>query len=100
MLSNTAETKPRPSVDGHDAVGNCSTGIIDAHSTSDSRKMLPLIASGTIGQSGRRQPAEASSATHTAAPITGKWSSVAGLRRLKYRFATTAATSISTTIAT
>ena len=54
MLSNTAETKPRPNVVCHDAGGSCSTGIIDAASTSDSRNTAPRAASGSSSQSGRR----------------------------------------------
>src|SRR6185295_16278892 len=54
MLSNTAETTPRPKVPGALASGSRSTGIMDAASTSDSRNTLPLIASGNTLQSGRR----------------------------------------------
>jgi len=54
MLSKTADTKPRPSAVCHEALGNLSTGINVAHKTSDSKKILPLIVSGKISQSGRR----------------------------------------------
>src|SRR5262249_56106218 len=54
MLSNTPDTKPRPSAVCHEAPGNLSTGIKVAHSTSDNKKILPFIAAGTISQSGRR----------------------------------------------
>jgi hypothetical protein len=46
MLSNTAETNPRPRVVWGDASGRCSTGIIDAINTSDSRNKLPFAAAG------------------------------------------------------
>ena len=53
MLSNTADTKPRPNAVCHDASGSFSTGIIDAASTSDSRKTLPLNAPGQLAPRGR-----------------------------------------------
>ena len=83
MLSNTDEMKPRPSVVSAVAAGRRSTGIIDAHSTSDSRNTLPLTASGTSDQSGWRQAAVTRIASATARPITGTWSSTAGWFRLK-----------------
>ena len=54
MLSKTADRKPRPKAVCQDAAGSCSTGIIEAASTSDSRNTLPRTDSGTCCQSGRR----------------------------------------------
>jgi hypothetical protein len=50
-LSKTAEIKPKARADTHEAAGNCSTGIMEAQSTRDSRKMEPLIVSGINSQS-------------------------------------------------
>src|SRR5436190_20284788 len=100
MLSKTEDRKPRPNVVGHEAPGSFSTGMREAHITSESRKIVPLSAFGRSDQSGRRIGAVARIATQTAAPITGKWSSTS----LKYRFAATLATiaamRIAATIAT
>ena len=57
MLSNTAETNPRPSAVCHDATGSFSTGIIEAAVTSASKKIVPLNVSGITAQSGRRNGA-------------------------------------------
>ena len=92
MLSNTAETKPKPKAVCHDAAGKCSTGIIDAIVTSESKKIVPFIAPGNSDQSGLRSGTASKIATHTATPITGNWSSTAG----KYRFATTLASTAAT----
>ena len=54
MLSNTDDKKPSPSAVCHEASGSCSTGIIDAESTSDSRNSEPFSASGSSDHSGRR----------------------------------------------
>ena len=54
MLSNTAERNPRPSVVGQEATGRLSTGIIEAQTTSESRKSVPLKVSGSTSQSWRR----------------------------------------------
>src|SRR5262245_49066429 len=67
ILSNTAETKPRPSVVCHDAAGSFSTGMSEAQVTSASRNTDPLNASGSRPQSGRRAAAVARMATQTAA---------------------------------
>ena len=72
MLSKTAETKPSPSADCHDATGKASTGIIDAQSTSDNKNSAPFAASGTSDQSGFRTGTAIKIATHTATPNTGK----------------------------
>ncbi len=72
MLSKTEERKPRPKALCQEAAGSFSTGIIDAQSTSESRKIEPLTASGNTSQSGRRAATEIRIATHTAAPIKGK----------------------------
>ena len=71
MLSNTADTKPRPSAVCQDASGSFSTGIIEAQVTSASRKIVPLKVSGMTSQSGRRSGAVTRITTHTARPITG-----------------------------
>ena len=92
MLSNTAETKPRPSAVCQDASGSFSTGIIDAEVTSASRKIVPLKVSGMISQSGRRNGAAARITTHTASPITGMASSSAGNFRLAITLARMATT--------
>ena len=78
MLSNTADTKPRPSAVCHDASGRCSTGIIEAIVTRDNKNIAPLKASGSNDHSGLRTGADTRIATHTAAPSTGNWSSTAG----------------------
>jgi hypothetical protein len=57
MLSNTADTNPRPKAVGHDAEGNVSTGIIEADVTSASRKIVPLNVSRSTAQSSRRNGA-------------------------------------------
>src|SRR2546426_4943112 len=74
MLSNTAETKPRPSAVCHDAAGNFSTGISEAHTMSESRNTLPLNAPGSSDHAGRRHSAAMKITTHTAAPMNGKLS--------------------------
>ena len=78
MLSNTAETKPRPIATTADAGGSCSTGIIDAMVTSESRKTEPLRVSGMTSQSGRRIGIDSRIAAHTAAPRKGKLSAISG----------------------
>ena len=90
MLSNTALKKPRPKALGHDAAGKCCTGIMDAHITKESKKVLPLSASGSRLQAGARHGVVSRIATHTAMPMTGKLSNTAGWRRLKYTLAPTA----------
>ncbi|MNC91930.1 hypothetical protein D3C83_82720 [compost metagenome] len=72
MLSKTAETKPSASADSHEAAGSFSTGIMEAHRMSESRKMLPWNDSGSRPQSGLRHGTHARIATHTAAPMNGK----------------------------
>src|ERR1017187_6560001 len=72
MLSNTAETKPRPKAECQDAAGSASTGIIDAQVTRDSRKIDPLLASGSSSQSGLLSGTLNRIAAHTAAPMNGK----------------------------
>ena len=93
MLSNTAETKPRPSVVAQDGVGNAATGISEAHHTSASRNRLPLKALGSRFQLGGRYAASSSRASATARPITGNFSSIAGSRKLNHRLLAIAASS-------
>ena len=78
MLSKKAEMKPSASADTHEAGGSLSTGIIEAHSTSDSRKTEPLMVSGSTSQSWRRTPTVIMMATHTATPMKGKCSASSG----------------------
>ena len=59
--------------------------------------MLPLNAPGSRLQVGVRTGAVTRMASTTAVPMTGKWSSTAGLLRLNQRFAATAASRMTTT---
>ena len=86
MLSNTAETKPSPNAVCHDAGGSSSTGIIDAASTSDSRKIVPFIEAGTSLQSGRRTWPPMNIAVQTATPMNGKRSAISLKKRLTVTF--------------
>src|SRR5712691_2995145 len=74
MLSNTADTKPRPSAVCHDAAGSFSTGISEAHTMSERRNTLPLNAPGSSDHAGLRHSAAMKIATHTAAPMNGNLS--------------------------
>src|SRR5947207_15503822 len=94
MLSNTAETNPRPIDTDHDASGSFWTGIIDAASTRERRKMLPLNALGSSSQCGRRSGTHNNSATHTAAPMNGKVSASSVKRTLTTTVAKLASTGI------
>src|SRR5688572_20355009 len=98
MLSNTAEIQPSAKVVCQEAGGSFSTGISEAQVTSASRNTDPLNASGSSFQSGGRHAAVATIATHTAAPITGKWSRTCGKRRLATTLAPIAASRITATI--
>src|ERR1700674_4158756 len=71
ILSKTAEMKPSPSAANADAGGSFSTGIIEAHVTSESRNTVPLKVSGNTSQSGRRSGRLARIASQTATPIKG-----------------------------
>ena len=57
MLSNTAEMKPSPKRVCQEAAGSFSTGIIEAQSTSESRKTVPLKAPGSTSSPGARSGA-------------------------------------------
>jgi hypothetical protein len=72
MLSKTDDKKPSPKAVCQDAIGNFSTGIIEAHNTRESKKMEPFSASGTTSQSGRRTATVKRIATQTAMPMKGK----------------------------
>src|SRR6266496_3535193 len=100
MLSNTAETKPRPIATRHDASGSFSTGIIDAAVTSESRKIVPLNVSGSTSQSGRRTGTVTKIDTQTASPMNGKRPATSGYTTFMTTLVTTAATRISATIPT
>src|SRR5690606_14792320 len=73
MLSNTAETQPRPKAVCHDAAGSVSTGISDAQVTSVSRNSVPFTDAGTTFQSVDTKSAETTIAIQT--PAAGKSSS-------------------------
>ena len=57
---------------GQDATGRLSTGIIEAQTTSESRKSEPLKVSGSTSQSWRRTFTVRTRATQTATPMNGK----------------------------
>src|SRR3990167_5040115 len=78
MLSNTAETKPRPMVVGQLAGGRLSTGISDADITRQSRNNVPFSDDPMIAQSGLRSSAVTMIAAQTPMPITGSMSSSSG----------------------
>src|SRR6267142_2013691 len=100
MLSNTADTKPRPSAVCHDAGGSFSTGISEAQTMSDRRKMLPLNAAGSSDHAGWRHSAAIAIATHTAAPMNGKRSEYALNFTLTITLTMIAASRMAATIAT
>ncbi len=88
-----------PKADGHEAAGSLSTGIIDAHSTSASRKIDPRSADGTSDHSEARTGVVARIAAHTAAPRNGKASAAVLKRVLTSTLTTIADARIATTIA-
>src|SRR5437868_11597020 len=100
MLSNTAETKPRPSAVCHDGAGSFSTGMSEAHRISDKRNTLPLNAPGSSDHWGLRHNAVTSSATHTPAPMNGNVSENCAYFTLTITLTTIAVMRISATIAT
>ena len=100
MLSNTADTKPRPSAVCHDAAGSFSTGISEAQTISDSRKMLPLSAPGSSDHCGLRHSAVTASATQTPVPMNGKRSDNSLYLTLTRTFTTIAVARMMATIAT
>ena len=98
MLSNTADTKPSPSVVRGEGLGKRSTGIIEAIKTSESRKIELLRVRGSTSQSGRRIPMEITIAVQTATPMNGKLPECFGNFVFTVMFAATATTRISATI--
>ena len=100
MLSNTADVKPRPRADCHEAAGSLSTGIIEAQRTSESRNTALRADSGTRCHAGARSQAVSSSAPHTAAPRKGKRSEISVKRVLITMLTVTAETSMVPTTAT
>src|SRR5690554_6473037 len=86
ILSKTADTQPRPKAVCHDAAGNVSTGISDAHVTRVNKNSVPFTDAGTTFQSVETKSAETTIAIQT--PAAGKSSST---------FVTTAPTRISAT---
>ena len=85
---------------GADAAGRRCTGIMDAMSTSESKKTEVLNARGSNSQSGRRNPADARIATHTATPMKGKRSLCSTNFTFTTALVATAATKMSPTIPT
>src|SRR3989442_2145284 len=100
MLSNTAETKPRPSAVCHDAAGSFSTGIGEAQVISKRRNALPLNAPGSSDHAGLRHSAAMRIAAHTAAPMNGKRSEYALNFTLTITLTMIAASRMDATIAT
>ncbi len=100
MLSNTAETKPRPSAVCQDAAGSFSTGISEAHTISERRNTLPLNAPGSSDHAGLRHSAAMEIAAHTPAPMNGKRSEYALNFTLTTTLTTIAASRMDATIAT
>src|SRR5207245_10094096 len=98
MLSNTADKKPRPNAVREEASGNRSTGIIEAISTSESRKMELRNARGSTSQSGRRIPKDMRMATQTATPMNGKRSVCSGNFVCTVTLAASASTRINPTM--
>src|SRR5437773_6320108 len=98
MLSNTADKKPRHSAVCEEASGNRSNGIIDAISTSESRKMELRNARGGTSQSGRRIPKDMRMAIQTATPMNGKRSVCSGNFVFTITFAASARIRINPTI--
>src|SRR3954466_14084941 len=92
--------KPSPSAVGHEATGNRSTGIIEAASTSDSRKTVPRSVAGITDQSGRRHPDVSSKTSHTVAPRNGRLLEYCGNATFEITLTVTAAMSISATMQT
>ncbi len=77
MLSNTADTKPRPKAVCEEAAGSFSTGIIEAQVTSASRNTVPLTAPGSSSHSGLRSGAVTRIAATTVTPRNGNLSASA-----------------------
>jgi hypothetical protein len=66
MLSNTADTKPRPSAVCHEATGSFSTGIIEAHTHQREQEDAALERTGQQAPGRVRTGAVTRMATHTA----------------------------------
>src|SRR5687768_18231878 len=98
MLSKTDDRNPRANELGHDAEGSFSTGISEAHSTSASRKILPLKAFGIRLHCGLRRGTHANIATQTATPMKGNASDKCLNFRLTVTLVAIAATRMSATI--
>src|SRR2546429_4895944 len=98
MLSNTAETKPKPSAVGHEAAGSFSTGINEAAVTNARRKIVPLKVSGITFQSGARSPAVSRMTAQTAMPRTGTESSRTGNFKLAGIFGASSSTRVATSM--
>src|SRR5574343_240576 len=84
--------------DTQEAWGNCSTGIIEAQSTRESRKIEPLMVSGISSQSCRRTGMVRMMAAQTATPMKGKCSASSVNLTFTVMFVPTAKTSIRPTM--
>jgi len=100
MLSNTAETNPSTSVVSGAAGGSLSTGIIDAHTTSDSRNTAPFAAAGTTFQSGRRHGVSNRMMPMTVAPMYGIAPALSAGKVFEYTLAAMAPMRMSNTMTT
>src|SRR5258706_85404 len=70
MLSKTAETKPRPKAVEGPAGGSALTGIIEAQSTRDRRKLAPFTAPGISPHARLRMKAATRIAAQTQRIVT------------------------------
>src|SRR5262249_784965 len=97
-LSNSAETKPNPKVESHEASGKFSTGISEADVTRATRNTAPLDASGIADQSGDLIPAKTKMMSQMATPRTGTALRKGVSAKLRALFAARAAIRIDATI--
>src|SRR5215475_11360998 len=98
MLSNTAETKPNPKVDGHEASGKFSTGISEADVTRATRNTVPFNASRMADQSGDLIPAKTRMMSQMAMPRTGTASRKAASAKLRVLLAARVAMRMDATV--
>src|SRR5215475_2527725 len=94
MLSNSAETKPNPKVESHEASGKFSTGISEADVTRATRNTVPFNASRMADQSGDLIPAKTRMMSQMAMPRTGTASRKAASAKLRVLLAAKAAMKI------
>src|SRR5262245_15771122 len=98
MLSNTAETKPNPKVEDHEASGKFSTGISEAAATRVTRNIVPFNASGMADQSGDLILAKTRMMSQMAMPRRGTASRKAESAKLRVPLAARAAMRMDATI--